>query len=192
MASRLDSSGRTEYSDSFELEEALSSSGNVSKLASRMKTLELSSPAAADGASAGAPGSSGLPPSGRRRLSGKASGSKLGPSSASKKDTKTSLVAPGDGGETSRFKAAVQKVQTIQSVAKDFKDSLEVRDAAYSEWLTKKQASIAQERSHKVAAKSEEENRKRKKEVSAHIYLLRLVCAYTQPNNHCRLKRKRE
>lgn len=183
MASRLDSSGRTEYSGSFELEEALSSSGSMSELASRMKTLELSSPA--EGASAGASCSSSLPPSGRRRPLGKATGSKLGPSlsfSVSKTDGTTSVVAQ-DSEEGSRFKAAVRKVQTIQSVTKHFKDSLEVRDAAYSEWLTRKQASIAQERGRKVAAKSEEENRKREKEVSYQIRVVTETCSVDGQKN---------
>ena len=69
---------------------------------------------------------------------------------------------------SSKFKKVAQNVKTMQSVvntAKNFNDSLEVRDTVYSEWLARKKTQVSRDKSVKVTAKRAEEEAKRKKEV---------------------------
>ena len=72
----------------------------------------------------------------------------------------------------SKFKKVAQNVTTMQSVvntAKNFNDSLEVRDSVYSEWLARKKTQVSREASSKITAKKVEEEAKRKKEVGYFI-----------------------
>lgn len=77
------------------------------------------------------------------------------------------------------FNQAAQKVHTMQSVvntAKNFNDSLEVRDSVYGEWLARKAGQVSREKNLKVIAKKMEEEKKREKEVNpCYISLLLLI-----------------
>lgn len=68
----------------------------------------------------------------------------------------------------SKFKHVAQNVRTMQSVvntAKNFNDSLEVRDSVYSEWLARKSRVVNREKKAKTLAKRMVEETKRKREV---------------------------
>ena len=80
-----------------------------------------------------------------------------------------SQIRPATGesnGKTARFKAAAHQVQSVVSAARHFSDSLEVRDVAFSEWTSRKQAKMSIETSETVKAKKDKEEIKRRKDVS--------------------------
>ena len=69
---------------------------------------------------------------------------------------------------SSKFKHVAQNVRTMHSVvntAKNFNDSLEVRDSVYGEWLAWKSSQVSREKNAKALTKKMEEETKRKKEV---------------------------
>ena len=98
----------------------------------------------------------------------------------------------------SRFQKVAQNVKTMQSVvntAKNFNDSLEVRDSVYSEWLARKKTQVSREASSKITAKKVEEEAKRKKEVGyfippktrthAHTHTQQHSCSFIQMLSDC-------
>ena len=108
------------------------------------------------------------PVNAKRKPPQMATGGKI--ASTAKGDAPVTSAVACDGDESSRFQAAVRNVQTIQSVARRFSDSTEVRKAVYSEWLEKKKIKTERERSSKSREKKEKEEGKRKVEVSS-IYI---------------------
>ena len=63
--------------------------------------------------------------------------------------------------------------------AKTFRDSREVRDAVFDEWMARKSTLVSHERSKKAQEKKQEEDRKRKKEVGGSLGYEVLDCTPT-------------
>ena len=156
----VDSTGGTEYSsDSFEVEEEieLSDSGSAGQLVpqSKMKTL-------ATEQSSG-PGALQL-----QSTEPKENDDSMNPLPLGQK-----IQKPSDIGRISnqtfhsmrRVSARGRELNRSTLPMKSFRDSREVRDAVFSEWLTQKNKVISREGVAKARERMQEEERKTKKEV---------------------------
>ena len=155
-ASTTMSSTGLDYSDSFEVDEEIESISLGSSFESSTVAAQMISESRKH----------------KRESNGRREDKKISPPILKNTNSNGLQVRSATGGSnrrTARFKAAAQKVQTMQSVvsaARRFSSSLEVRDAVFSDWMSRKQASMSREKSEMAKAKKEKEEIKRRKEVS--------------------------
>lgn len=185
---RMAKPGSTEadsYSDSFEEEEeAVSANSNTSELLMQMQSLatdpQFAAATVVRGKQAASPAQKTAPSSAR----GRAAETSVIPKSSALRSSLSNQTFTGstsaDRGKSvagkppllsdssaSRVKPATNHAQATTpsaSAVKNFSDSLEVRDAVFSEWLEKKQQRVSLEKGRRLEAKRREEEEKRRKE----------------------------
>lgn len=136
-ASKLDSTGEIDYSDSFEVEEEeVESVNSLTDISGRQK---------ASKQTVNIPKASVL-------------------KTVSNQITRTGVETGAVSQSTSRV--ATQRIQTSVSASHAFTDSLQVRDAVFSEWLSRKETRMRREKSEKAEARRWEEQQIRKREVN--------------------------
>ncbi len=213
---KLDSTGATDYSMSFDEEEEVSSKdSSTSELLSQMQTLAMSPEGvpAAPGAGAargrqatGAVRQRAVTSSTRGKAVRLNESSSIPKSSAlgSTLSNQKLAVAKGastplsPGLRTQSSRPATKNAQAARSAilsTKHFSDSLELRDTVFSEWLVKKQERQSREKARKLQAKRRDEEEKRKKSAEIGEKTVRALERWTTTKEEAissKLKEQRE
>ena len=93
--------------------------------------------------------------------------------------TTTPPRSSSEGKQASRFKQAVGTVQKLQSTAKKFQTSDEVREVVFKDWLAKKEVKTLQARQSLIQSERKEAEHRREKEVLAnHCICFQSYCTY--------------